>query len=188
MFRPIKLMSLNNMKYSKAFLIVLLSISTSKLSFSQGRETLGNLQASAHQLCGENISIQITNTDDSFTLIGLKNKTTKKMDLFISDNPGEIGKSYSRFTPVVFDNLSKLFLKSDSADIDIIWGGAINEKKEINYQLALGNYTYDCAGIVAWPSDKANELYGEVAAGASTLKENAEVSTPVQDKSAKTKA
>lgn len=176
------------MKYSKVFLIVLLSISTSKLSFAQGREVLGNAQASAHQLCGKNISVQIANTDEGFTLIGLENKNTKKMDLFISDNQGETGKSYSRFTPVVFDNLSKLFLKSDAADIDIVWGGAINEKKETKYQLALGNYTYDCAGIVAWPNDKANELYGEVAAGEGALKDNAEASTPVQDKSTKAKA
>lgn len=151
------------MKQSLFILLPLLALTSITSASAQQRlaPEMGNIHATAHQLCGENITVQIARSDDGFTVIGLNNKSTMKLDLFISDNPGEVGKSYSRFSPVTFDILSGHFVKADTTDIDIVWGGAVDDKQAVKYQLALGNYTYQCDALMDWPKDKANELYGE---------------------------
>lgn len=184
------------MKQSLFILLPLLALTSiaSAGALPRVAPELGNIHATAHQLCGEHITVQIAQSGDGYTLIGLNNKSSGRMDVFISDNPGEAGKSYSRFSPVTFDNLSSHFVKADTTDIDIVWGGAMDDKQAVKYQLALGNYTYQCDAMMAWPSDKANALYGEpvkeeaegtVAAVPEKAPDNAAGTVPVKQNEAK---
>lgn len=124
---------------------------------------IGNLPASAHQQCGKEITVQMAELESHKIVIGLVNKETKALDLFISENPLDVDKSYSKFLPVKFDNLSKSFITTGDNQIDIVWGASLDDAQNVKYHLALGNYVYQCAALKAWPNDKANDLYGETA-------------------------
>jgi hypothetical protein len=134
---------------------------TPAISFAQGAPELGDTRAFAHQQCGKDITLQIGNTAEGHAVIGLKNKNTGELDLFVSSSQFDITSSFSPFKPVKFDNLSKNLIETHDKDIDIVWGASHDEKQQNHHRLALGNYTYDCEKIIAWPNDKANDLYGE---------------------------
>ncbi len=122
---------------------------------------LGNLQASAHQRCGQDITLQLLKTTDNIMLMGLKNRESGETDLFMSSSPFTADNSYSRFVPVKFDQLSKHFIETHNAVLEVIWGAAKDDKNVLRYTLALGSYTYSCGAIESWPNDTANQLYGE---------------------------
>lgn len=130
-------------------------------AIAKGAPELGNTKAFAHQKCGENTTLQIGNTAEGRTVLGLKNKTTGELDLFVSAVPFDITGSYSKFKPVKYDTLSKHLVETGDENIDIVWGASTTGENKTHHQLALGNYTYECSNLVLWPNDRANDLYGE---------------------------
>lgn len=150
-----------NVKFLTAF--CLLALTSAGSAFAAKVPMLGNLPASAHQLCGKDIAVQIAELDSDQILIGLVNKTTQNLDLFVSENPADVEKSYSKFLPVKFDSLSKSFIPTGDNQIDIVWGASLDGDQKVKYHLALGNYVYQCGALKIWPNDKANDLYGEPA-------------------------
>lgn len=133
----------------------------SNSALAQGAPLLGNLPASGHQLCGKTISLQLVKISDDMMILGIKNKQSNEMDLFMSSLPFTVPDTYAKFIPVRFDQLSKNFIPTQDNELDIIWGAAFNDKNTLEYKLALGNFTYSCSTPEAWPNDKANHLYGE---------------------------
>lgn len=131
-------------------------------SFAQGAPEMGNTKAYAYQQCGKSIKLQISKTEDGHAVIGLNNKETGELDLFVSPSPFDIKSSFAQFKPVKFDNLSKNLIERVDEDIDIVWGTSHDDNQKSMHRLALGNYTYECKDIIVWPNDKANDLYGEV--------------------------
>lgn len=147
------------MNRNPLLLVVLLASSFN--SIADSIPLLGNLKADSQQMCGKNINIQIKTVNDNLVIIGLKNKNTNKMDLFTSTSNIEPNFQYSKFTPVTFDSLSNRFIDVDDSELDIVWGSSLNEKKGLEFNLALGAHVYKCGLIQKWPSEKSNELYGE---------------------------
>lgn len=124
---------------------------------------LGHDKADSHQRCGDKIDVEVHTLDDHTTLLGLVNKQTHNMDLFISLDQSASQMAYSKFAPVKFDSLSGRYVPTDDKDIDIVWGSALDENKQISYSLALGPEVYTCSALQKWPDEKANQLYGEAA-------------------------
>lgn len=122
---------------------------------------LGDMKAESHQICGKNIDIQIRPMNDNSLIIGLMNNKTHTRDLFKSQEPNAIDMKFTKFVPVRFDNLSKTFIEEDKPEIEIVWGSARDDKKAVNFSLALGPQVYECGLIQKWPNDAANLLYGE---------------------------
>ncbi len=141
-------------------------------ALAKGAPLLGNLPASGHQLCGKSIQLQLAKDTDGRMLLGLKNKQNNNLDLFISNVAFNVPNSYARFVPVRFDQLSKNMIETHDSELDVIWGAAYDDKNVLRYKLALGNYTYSCSAIEAWPNDKANHLYGEPADSDQSASEN----------------
>ncbi|MCH9269321.1 hypothetical protein [Pantoea ananatis] len=99
-------------------------------------------------------------------LLGLKNRESSEMDLFMSSVAFTADNTYSRFVPVKFDQLSKHFIETDNPALEVVWGAAIDDKNVLSYKLALGSYTYSCGDIESRPNDTAKQLYGESENGA----------------------
>ncbi|WP_233516590.1 hypothetical protein [Pantoea ananatis] len=144
-----------------ALLPIILTTLVSNSALAQGVPLLGNLPASGHQLCGKTIRLQLVKNSDEMMILGIKNKQSNEMDLFMSSLPFTVSDTYARFIPVKFDQLSKTFIATHDDELDVIWGAALDDKNTLGYKLALGNFTYSCSAPEAWPNDKANHLYGE---------------------------
>jgi hypothetical protein len=123
---------------------------------------MGDEKADSHQLCGDKIDVEIQVLNDTTIVLGLVNNKTKNIDLFMSNGPSPDQASFSKFSPVKFDSLSKSYVPIDDKDIDIVWGGSVDENKKTSYSLALGPEVYTCTAPQKWPNEKANELYGEI--------------------------
>ena len=147
------------MKINSLLLLALLSIS--RFIYAADIPVLGDGKAESHQICGKSIDVQIRRLDDNTLVIGLINNKTQKRDLFKSQEPIGAEMKYAKFVPVHFDNLSKNFIEEEKAEIEIVWGSAMNDKKEANYTLALGPEIYECGLLQKWPHEEANILYGE---------------------------
>ena len=147
------------MKFNALLLLSLLPIS----GFTHAADipVLGDGKAESHQICGKSIDVQIRRLNDDSLVIGLINNKTNKRDLFKSQEPVSAEMKYAKFVPVHFDNLSKNFVEEEKPEIEIVWGSAINDKKEADYTLALGPEIYDCGLLQKWPHEEANILYGE---------------------------
>jgi hypothetical protein len=123
---------------------------------------LGNLKASLHQICGNEIIVQVaemTGSDEGRTILGLKNNKTGKVDLFTSINTSN--KQYDKYQPVNFDNLSQSLIPQENDRPAVVWGGAITNLKGMEYSLALGSHVYSCTKLAPFESEIANDLYGE---------------------------
>ena len=57
-------------------------------------------------------------------LMGMKNRESGETDLFMSSSPFTAVNTYSRFVPVKFDQLSKHFIETHNAALEVIWGAA----------------------------------------------------------------
>lgn len=145
---------------NKSLLLIPLLFTTS-LSYAVEIPVLGDSKAESHQICGKGIDLQIRKLNDNSLLIGLVNNKTHNRDLFKSQEPAIVDMKYAKFIPVRFDSLSKNFIVEEKPEIEIIWGNAVNEKKEASYTLALGPEVYDCGLLQKWPREEANVLYGE---------------------------
>ncbi|MGX5098349.1 hypothetical protein [Enterobacter cloacae] len=126
-----------------------------------GIPRMGELKAESHQICGKNIDVEVIMLENHSTLIGLENKQTHNLDLFLSSEQSPEEMNYAKFIPARYDNLSKSFIAREDNEIDIVWGSSKNDKGEVSYSLALGPQTYSCSPLQKWPSEKANEMYGE---------------------------
>ncbi|WP_395305790.1 hypothetical protein [Enterobacter sp. ECC-019] len=122
---------------------------------------MGGLKAESHQICGKNIDVEVIMLENHSTLIGLENKQTHNLDLFLTSEQSSEGMNYAKFIPARYDNLSKSFVAREDNEIDIVWGSSKNDKDEVSFSLALGPQTYSCSPLQKWPSEKANEIYGE---------------------------
>ncbi|WP_339275249.1 hypothetical protein [Enterobacter asburiae] len=123
---------------------------------------IGKQRADSHMLCGNNIDVEIHQTDDNSLIIGLANKKTKSMDFFVSGESVASDMHYTRYYPVNFDELSGQFVRKDSDAINIVWGSsAVNDEAKNTFKLALGAHIYDCGVVEVWPDDTANDLYGD---------------------------
>lgn len=122
---------------------------------------MGDMKAQFHQVCGKSIDVELIKINDKTTLMGLKNKQTNNLDLFISPEQSPEKRMLSKFIPVKFDSLSKDYLPLDNQNIDILWGSSEDVNKKITYSLTLGLKTYSCGPLQKWPNEKADELYGE---------------------------
>lgn len=142
-------------------LLLLSFLSLSGLTYANEIPTLGDANAESHQLCGKNIDVQIRKLNDNTLIIGLMNNKTRNRDLFQSQDPISGDIKYTKFFPVRFDNLSKNFIEEEKPEIEVVWGSAINDKKEVSYTLALGPKVYTCGLLQKWPHEEANILYGE---------------------------
>ncbi|TSJ50765.1 hypothetical protein FND52_19345 [Atlantibacter subterranea] len=142
-------------------LLFLYLLFTTGISYAAEIPVLGDGKAESHQVCGKSIDVQIRKLSDNFLLIGLVNNKTQSRDLFRSQEPVSVDLKYTKFIPVHFDNLSKNFIEEEKPEIEIVWGSAMNDKKEANYTLALGPEVYDCGLLQKWPHEAANILYGE---------------------------
>lgn len=127
---------------------------------------LGNLKATEHQLCGKSIEIQsaaMKGKNAGRTIIALKNNKSGELDLFASTTENAANKQYDKYLPVKFDSLSRTFIEDSTGRPDIVWGGAINNLKGMEYSLALGSHVYACDGLQPFKGEVANDLYGEEA-------------------------
>ncbi|PQK81338.1 hypothetical protein E2R52_04350 [Pantoea ananatis] len=148
------------------FFLFLSTVLISNSALAERAPLLGNLPASGQQLCGKTIKLQLVKTSDNIMLLGLKNRESSEMDLFMSSVAFTADNTYSRFVPVKFDQLSKHFIETHNPALEVVWGAAIDDKNVLSYKLALGSYTYSCGDIESWPNDTANQLYGESENGA----------------------
>ncbi|WP_312980314.1 hypothetical protein [Atlantibacter sp.] len=142
-------------------LLLLLLFSSSGFAYAVEVPMLGDGKAEGHQICGKGIDVQIRKLNDNSLIIGLANNKTQHRDLFKSLEQNAGNMKYSKFVPVRFDNLSKNFIEEEKPEIEIVWGSAINDKKEASYTLALGPKVYACGLLQKWPHEEANILYGE---------------------------
>ncbi|MDK9604607.1 hypothetical protein [Lelliottia wanjuensis] len=122
---------------------------------------LGNTKAQLHQLCGKALDVEIIKMDSKTTVMGLKNKQTNNFDLFMSSEQSPEQIIYSKFTPVKYDALSNNYIPTDDQDLDIIWGSSRDNSGKTSYSLTLGTKTYSCGILQPWPSERADEIYGE---------------------------
>jgi len=125
---------------------------------------LGNLKATQHQTCGKGIEIQVADmqgNDSGRTLIALKNNKSGERDLFASSTVNLQNKQYDKYQPVRYDTLSRTFIPDSAGRPDIVWGGALNPLKGMEYSLALGTHVYACGALQPFIEDVANDLYGE---------------------------
>ncbi|HDR2622258.1 TPA: hypothetical protein QCI71_003159 [Enterobacter chuandaensis] len=127
--------------------------------------TLGGIRAESHQICGKNIDVEIIRLDNNSTLLGLKNNQTHNIDLFLSPDQGTDELSYAKFTPARYDELSKNYIPQNDPELEVVWGSARDDNKQLIYTLALGPQVYNCTKLQKWPSVKANIMYGDVAEG-----------------------
>lgn len=126
---------------------------------------LGNDLVTYTLTCGKAITVSFTDLTDynsGHTLIGLKNKQTGAVDLFLSRTPTSDRRQYEQYNRVIYDNLSKTYIEmADSPSI--VWGAARdNGQTEETYRLALGPHVYICGKLEKLPDETANTLYGEV--------------------------
>ncbi|MGX5025782.1 hypothetical protein ACWKYF_02430 [Enterobacter asburiae] len=147
------------MKFQWVIMTTLLFIPL--VSNAGGIPRMGELKAESHQICGKNIDVEVIMLENHSTLIGLENKQTHNLDLFLSSEQSPEEMNYAKFIPARYDNLSKSFVAREDDEIDIVWGSSKNDKDEVSYSLALGPQTYSCSPLQKWPSEKANEIYGE---------------------------
>lgn len=127
---------------------------------------LGKNIAKEHQICGKSIEIQIADigqevNGNSKILLGLTNKKTGKLDLFMSQS--EIGpeRNYGTYHLVTYDALSDTYITPPGKPISLLWGSAMLAVKGISYSLALGTHVYPCQSPAVWPDETANDLYGD---------------------------
>lgn len=141
--------------------LIAMSLTYPVISGATEIPVMGDTKAQFHQLCGKDIDVELIKIDDKTMLMGLKNKQTNNLDLFISSeqSPGQI--MISQFTPVKYDSLSKNYIPLDDQDLEIVWGSSEDDNKKITYNLTLGPKTYSCGARQQWPSEKADVLYGE---------------------------
>lgn len=125
--------------------------------------SLGKMKAQSHQICGTGIDVEILRTDENTIILALKNKETHNFDLFISNEQSLSQVRQSSFTPVRYDALSENYIPVKDDELDIMWGGSLDDDGKITYKLALGPKIYNCGSLQEWPSEKANLIYGETA-------------------------
>lgn len=125
---------------------------------------LGNVVATHRITCGKTINIFFADLDypqSGHTLLGLKNKETGQIDLFLSNLPSSESKPYEKFSRVYFDSLSKNYVKT-SYNLSLVWGSARSTaKKEDEFRLAFGPRSYACGKYEILSDEIADKLYGE---------------------------
>lgn len=125
---------------------------------------LGNDIATYTLTCGKAIVINLTDLtqyNNGHTLLGLKNKQTGAVDLFLSLKPVSDQRLYEQYNRVFYDNLSKTYI-GIAGSPSIVWGAAReNEQDYDSYRLALGTHVYNCGKLEMLPDETANKLYGE---------------------------
>ena len=165
----------------KSILLSIICISLSPfIAYTKGAPLVGATKATAYQKCGKDIILQIGRTKNGHVVLGLSNKMTKALDLFVSSSQINFNNSYSQFKSVKFDALSKSLIETNDDEIDIVWGMSKGNDSKTYYRLALGNHTYECTAIVKWPNDKANELYGEHSGSIESISDNKAVGNTEQ--------
>ncbi|MEP8891125.1 hypothetical protein [Enterobacter roggenkampii] len=147
------------MKYQ--WFLIASALSLPQISNATEIPKLGDVKAQSHQICGNTIDVEVVTLDNRSTLLGLKNNQTHNIDLFVSSEQSPDQMNYSKFTPARYDELSKTYIATEDPDIEIVWGSSEDEKKQISYSLALGPEVYSCTKLQKWPSEKANNMYGE---------------------------
>jgi hypothetical protein len=123
-------------------------------------QKIGNTPAQGHFSCGHAIDIQYHKTDDNSLIISLFNKKTNHNDLFVSTDKIADDFRYSRYIPVLYDSLSDNFVQRDENEINVFWG-QVQSVLPSDFTLVLGTHTYQCVKPQTWPSDAANDIYGE---------------------------
>lgn len=125
---------------------------------------LGNVAATHRITCGKAISVlfaDVSYPQYGHTLIGLKNKETNQIDLFLSSTSSSESRPYEKFNRVYFDSLSKSYVKT-SYKLSLIWGSARSTgQKEDQFRLAFGAHSYGCGKIETLSDEIADKLYGE---------------------------
>lgn len=135
-----------------------------------GTPVMGDREATAHQTCGRAIEVQIVQAGrdgngNEQTVLGLTNRKTGRLDLFLSESPAGKEPGYSRYRQVVWDALSQTWLTPPGKAVYLLRGSSVVEMTGIRYSLSLGSHVYDCTAPEAWPDETADRLYGEPASG-----------------------
>lgn len=125
---------------------------------------LGNDIATYTLTCGKSIVINFTDLTEynaGHTLLGLKNRETGSIDLFLSLKPVYNQRLYEQYNRVIYDNLSKTYIGlADTTSI--VWGAAReNDQNVDSYRIALGSHVYNCGKLERLPDETANRLYGD---------------------------
>lgn len=143
---------------------LMLLVTTTSPSCLASDIKLGNMVATHRQICGKSIELNLADLNEPFwgqTLIGLKNNQSGEVDLFMSKTPTMEYRQYEQYDKVIFDSLSKNFIRAPG-NIAIVWGSShVSMQKEESFSLAFGSYVYSCQKLEKLPDETANKLYGE---------------------------
>lgn len=125
---------------------------------------LGNDIATFTLTCGRSIVVNFTDLTEynaGHTLLGLKNRQTGMIDLFLSLKPVYDQRLYEQYNRVIYDNLSKTYITLKDSP-SIVWGAAReNDQDADSYRIALGSHVYNCGKLERLPDETANRLYGD---------------------------
>lgn len=148
-------------RHNFLFQTVLLSLSFHGVA---GEIMLGDVVATHRMTCGKAIDLlfaDVSYPQYGHTLIGLRNKETDQIDLFLSSSASAESRPYEKFNRVYFDNLSKNYVKT-AYNLSLVWGAArATGQKEDQFRLAFGEHSYACGKIVTLADEIAYKLYGE---------------------------
>ncbi|TNV22592.1 hypothetical protein FH968_00605 [Buttiauxella sp. B2] len=154
-------LQLGKMKRINIRVLFIFSVMLPGSAFAFGAPMLGGIAAKAHQVCGKNIQLQMTTTKEGLAIIGLINKKTNQMDLFQSEVALTNEHQITKYSPVKYDAISKEYIPIDNELISIIWGSVSDDKKATHYTMSLGSHVYECSLLQEWPSELADNLYGD---------------------------
>ncbi|QLK62966.1 hypothetical protein GE278_20390 [Enterobacteriaceae bacterium Kacie_13] len=122
------------------------------------------LPAMFRQTCGKSVEIHVaplTASNAGHVLLGLKNRETGALDLFMSETQMSETLNYAQYNKVFFDSLSRQYVTAPER-LSIVWGGAHEDGKEdAVYRLALGSHVYNCGKLEKLPDNTVNRLYGD---------------------------
>ncbi|UHM93635.1 hypothetical protein [Rahnella victoriana] len=152
------------MRTLSSLLLIPLSLCLVTLSCAAADVKLDTLPAMFRQTCGKSVEIHmaaLTTSNAGHVLLGLKNRETGGLDLFMSDAQMSETLTYAQYTKVFFDSLSRHYVAAPEP-LHIIWGAAHEDGKEdAVYRLALGSHVYDCGPLEKLPDNTVNRLYGD---------------------------
>ena len=134
-------------------------------SFSHAQAVTNNNSAIEYQqVCGKSIMIKIKDIEEdekTYTLLELQNKSTMKMDFFLSEKSTTALRNYEKYNKVYFDSLSQRYLPAKEI-LYIVWGAARQDGNAVEtYSLALGSHVYSCGKLEILPDETPDLLYGE---------------------------